>query len=166
MPAAERRCRRRLSWTERRIQGANLAGNRIVVGGGCKTAGHFISGAGYRSQWPRYATGDLGPMRGKHFCLLAGKLLKQTATMPHVKRSRNASVSYPPLPGGLSICRGARSHEHLDSLTRVAGRLTRVLGDEGDDANRNIYKWPVRLHGSGGAHTPSNGGKTLLDRAC
>ena len=35
------------------------------MGGGCKTAGHFISGAGYRSQWPRYATGDLGPMRGK-----------------------------------------------------------------------------------------------------
>ena len=165
-PAAEGRCRRRLSWTERRPQGANWAGNRIVVGGGRKTAGHFISGAGYRSQWPRYATGDLGPMRGKHFCLLAGKLLKRTATMPHVKRSRNASVSYPPLPGGLSNCRGARSHEHLDSLTRVAGRLTRVLGDEGDDANRNIYKWPVRLHGSGGAHTSSNGGKTLLDRAC
>ena len=57
--------RRRLSWTERRPQGANWAGNRIVVGGGRKTAGHFISGAGYRSQWPRYATGDLGPMRGK-----------------------------------------------------------------------------------------------------
>ena len=55
--------------------------------------------------------------------------------MPHVKRTRNASVSYPPLPGGLSNCRGARSHEHFDSLTRVAGRLTHVLGDEGNDAN-------------------------------
>ena len=44
---------------------ANRTGNRLAVGGGCKTAGHFISGAGYRSQWPRYATGDLGPMRGK-----------------------------------------------------------------------------------------------------
>ena len=33
--------RRRLSWTERRPQGANWAGNRIVVGGGRKTAGHF-----------------------------------------------------------------------------------------------------------------------------
>ena len=31
----------RLSWTERRPQGANRAGNRIVVGGGRKTAGHF-----------------------------------------------------------------------------------------------------------------------------
>ena len=27
-------------------------------------------GAGYRSQWPRYATGDLGPMRGKLFVSL------------------------------------------------------------------------------------------------
>ena len=69
-PAAEGRCRRRLSWTERRPQGANWAGNRIVVGGGRKTAGHFISGAGYRSQWPRYATGDLGSMRGKLFVSL------------------------------------------------------------------------------------------------
>merc|ERR1711934_478305 len=83
---------------------------------------------------------------------------KQSATMPHVKRTRNASVSYPPLPGGLSNCRGARSHEHLDSLERVTGRLTRartrVLGDGGDDANRTklSYRWPVRLHGSGGAH--------------
>ena len=62
--------------------------------------------------------------------------------MPHVKRTRNASVSYPPdfIPGGLSNCRGARSHEHFDSLERVAGRLTRVLGDEGDDANRTSYR--------------------------
>ena len=64
----------------------------------------------------------------------------------------------------VSNCRGARSHEHLDSLERVAGRLTRVLGDEGDDANRTIYRWPVRLHRSGGAHTPSNGSKSLPER--
>ena len=95
--------------------------------------------------------------------------------MPHVKRTRNPQrqrklliqlYAYPPdfLPGGLSNCRGARSHEHLDSFKRVAvaGRLTRVLGDGGGDANRTIYRWPVRLHGSGGAHTPSDGGKTLL----
>ena len=84
--------------------------------------------------------------------------------MPHVKRTRNASVSYPPLPGGLSNCRGARSHEHFDSLERVAGRLTRVLGDGGDDANRTSYRWPARLRGSGGAHTSSNGGKNLPER--
>ena len=109
--------------------------------------------------------------RGKLFVSLqvAGKLLKQTATMPHVKRTRNASVSYPPdfIPGGLSNCRGTRSHEHFvtfDSLERVAGRLTHVLGDEGDDANRTSYRWPARLRGSGGAHTSSNGGKSLSER--
>ena len=84
--------------------------------------------------------------------------------MPHVKRTRNASVRYPPLPGGLSNCRGARSHGHLDSLTRVAGRLTHVLGDGGDDANRTSYRWPARLRGSGGAHTSSNEGKNLPER--
>ena len=49
---------------------ANRTGIKIAVGGGCKTAGHFISGAGCRSQWPRYAMGDLGPMRGKLFVSL------------------------------------------------------------------------------------------------
>ena len=55
---------------------ANRTGNRLAVGGGCKTAGHFISGAGYRSQWPRYATGDLGPMRGKLFLLACRQVVE------------------------------------------------------------------------------------------
>ena len=65
-------CRRTLKKAtelERKAR-AYRTGNRLAVGGGCKTAGHFISGAGYRSQWPRYATGDLGPMRGKLFVSL------------------------------------------------------------------------------------------------
>ena len=53
-----------------------------------------------------------------------------------------------------------RHNEHLASLERVAGRLTRVLGNESDDANRIIYtcttsRWPVRLHGSSGTYAYS-----------
>ena len=48
----------------------------------------------------------------------------------------------------------------------MAGCLTHVLVDGGDDANRTSYRWPARLRGSGGAHTctSSNGGKSLSER--
>ena len=51
-------CRRTLKKAtelERKAR-AYRTGKRIAVGGGCKTAGQSISGTGYRSQWPRYAT--------------------------------------------------------------------------------------------------------------